>query len=199
MQTVVIENPVINSPFAEPRRHFRFTEDGISNEIVEARRVSQYFIPIAPPRKKGATQLACDTEWTADRIQENQFINQVHERVSVWRRRGHPGVTKTTARRGKCRGPRVAAHNQVYDRTNDAISLDEIECALILGGIATREDCCGSLPRSVREAPQFTKQWRRMRAATRRCENSHKNQPPHRQYWLYNLMRQHMVLALTCC
>jgi hypothetical protein len=25
----LIENPVINSPFAEPRRHFRFTDDGI--------------------------------------------------------------------------------------------------------------------------------------------------------------------------
>jgi hypothetical protein len=33
MQQVVIENPVINSPFQEPKRHFRFTEDGITDEI----------------------------------------------------------------------------------------------------------------------------------------------------------------------
>lgn len=39
MSQVVIENPVINSPFDEPRRHFRFTDEGITNEIVEARRV----------------------------------------------------------------------------------------------------------------------------------------------------------------
>ena len=47
MRSVVIENPIINSPFAEPCRHFRFDDEGITNEIVESRRVSQYFIPIA--------------------------------------------------------------------------------------------------------------------------------------------------------
>jgi type III restriction enzyme len=35
---VIIENPVINSPFAEPLRHFRFDDDGITNEIVSSRR-----------------------------------------------------------------------------------------------------------------------------------------------------------------
>jgi hypothetical protein len=30
---VVIENPVINSPFAEPQRHFRFSDEGICMEI----------------------------------------------------------------------------------------------------------------------------------------------------------------------
>ena len=34
MTQVVIENPVLNSPFKEPKRHFRFTEDGIPDEIV---------------------------------------------------------------------------------------------------------------------------------------------------------------------
>ncbi len=29
MKQVVIENPTINSPFEEPKRHFRFTEEGI--------------------------------------------------------------------------------------------------------------------------------------------------------------------------
>ena len=49
MAQVVIENPILNSPFAEPRRHFRFTEDGITDEIVETRRVSAYFVPIPAP------------------------------------------------------------------------------------------------------------------------------------------------------
>jgi type III restriction enzyme len=75
MKQVVIENPVLNSPFEEPKRHFRFSDEGITNEIVEARRVSSYFIPIAQPKKKGkAAQLAFDTEWTKDRIEENIFI-----------------------------------------------------------------------------------------------------------------------------
>ncbi len=53
MSQVVIENPIINSPFDEPNRHFRFTDEGITNEEVEGRRSSSYFIPIAKPKKKG--------------------------------------------------------------------------------------------------------------------------------------------------
>lgn len=43
---VLIENPVINSPFEEPQRHFRFADNGITDEIVPGRRRSTYFIPI---------------------------------------------------------------------------------------------------------------------------------------------------------
>jgi type III restriction enzyme len=93
---VIIENPVINSPFEEPKRHFRFSDDGITNEIVLGRRVSSYFVPIAPPKKRGK-QLSFETEWTKERIQENTFINQVRGRVAIWRQGGHLGVTRTTA------------------------------------------------------------------------------------------------------
>jgi len=34
MSQVVIENPIINSPFDEPTRHFRFSDEGITDEIV---------------------------------------------------------------------------------------------------------------------------------------------------------------------
>jgi hypothetical protein len=34
---VVIDNPILNSPFTEPARHFRFDDDGITNEIAEGR------------------------------------------------------------------------------------------------------------------------------------------------------------------
>lgn len=71
MRQVVIENPVINSPFSEPTRHYRFDDEGITSEIVESSRVSSYFIPIAKPRKKGG-QLVLDTEWTQDRVKENE-------------------------------------------------------------------------------------------------------------------------------
>ena len=99
MQDVVIENPILNSPFWEPSRHFRFSDEGITNDVVETRRVSSYFIPIAPPKKKGkAAQLAFDTEWTKDRIEENEFINRIRGRVSVWRKGNYEGITRTTRR-----------------------------------------------------------------------------------------------------
>ncbi|HEX9653709.1 MAG TPA: DEAD/DEAH box helicase family protein [bacterium] len=97
MKQVIIENPVLNSPFSEPKRHFRFSDEGITNEIIEERRVSSYFIPIAKPKKKGR-QLTFETEWTQERVQENKFINQIRERVSRWRSGGYVGITKTTAR-----------------------------------------------------------------------------------------------------
>jgi type III restriction enzyme len=93
---VVIENPVINSPFDEPRRHFKFSDDGITDEILVGRRVSSYFMPVPGTKKKGK-QLLIDTEWTQDRLEENRFINQVRGRVAQWRLGGHVGLTKTTA------------------------------------------------------------------------------------------------------
>jgi len=99
MPDVVIENPILNSPFEEPVRHFKFSDEGITNEIVEARRVSSYFIPIAKPKKKGkVAQLAFDTEWTKDRIEENVFINRIRGRVSLWRKGNYEGITKITRR-----------------------------------------------------------------------------------------------------
>ena len=38
--TDLIDNPVINSPFEEPQRHFRFDDNGITDEIVPGRRWS---------------------------------------------------------------------------------------------------------------------------------------------------------------
>jgi Type III restriction enzyme, res subunit. len=96
---VVIENPVINSPYEEPKRYFRFTDEGITNEVVEPRRISSYFIPIAKPKKKSnQRELSFDTEWTQDRIKENKFINQIRDRLALWRTGGYGGLTKTTAR-----------------------------------------------------------------------------------------------------
>ncbi|MDO8616111.1 MAG: DEAD/DEAH box helicase family protein [Dehalococcoidia bacterium] len=95
MSDVTIENPILNSPYEEPRRHFRFEEDGITNDVVETRRVSSYFMPIAATKKKGK-QLAFDTEWTKDRVEENKFINRVRGRVAQWRSGGYTGITKTT-------------------------------------------------------------------------------------------------------
>ncbi|HMC11621.1 MAG TPA: hypothetical protein VKH44_10035, partial [Pirellulaceae bacterium] len=64
MSQVVIENPIINSPFDEPNRHFRFTDEGITNQTVDGRRTSSYFVPIAKSKKKGSKQRQFDTEWT---------------------------------------------------------------------------------------------------------------------------------------
>ena len=100
MKQVIIENPVINSPFSEPQRHFKFDEGGITDQIVERRRQSEYFIPIPKPKRKQTNQTLIDfgAAWTGDRLEENQFINDVRERVTLWRRGGYKGVTPITRR-----------------------------------------------------------------------------------------------------
>ena len=99
MRQVVIENPVINSPYSEPTRHYLFSDVGITNEIEETRRRSSYFVPIPPPKKKNPQQLGLGTGWTAERIKENDFINKIRERVAQWRKGRYTGLTtRTTAR-----------------------------------------------------------------------------------------------------
>ncbi|MGA2441077.1 MAG: DEAD/DEAH box helicase family protein [Tepidisphaeraceae bacterium] len=93
---MIIENPVINSPFAEPQRHFKFDEDGITDQIAETRRVSSYFIPIAQPKKR-AKQLTL-SDWMADRIEENKTVNAIRQRVKIWREGKYPDVTRATTR-----------------------------------------------------------------------------------------------------
>ena len=97
---VVIANPIINSPFDEPQRHFRFDDDGITDDVVDMRRSSSYFVPIAKPKTKGkAKQLAFDTEWTQDRIEENRMVNAIRGYVKPWREgRYTDDVSRVTAR-----------------------------------------------------------------------------------------------------
>ena len=94
---VVIEDPILNSPFTEPTRHFKFTDEGITDEIIDARRISSYFVPIPRSKKKGK-QLQFETEWTQDRIEENKHVNRIRQRVAKWREGGYLGVTSTTSR-----------------------------------------------------------------------------------------------------
>ncbi|MFA7236203.1 MAG: DEAD/DEAH box helicase family protein [Phycisphaeraceae bacterium] len=93
---VVIENPVINSPFREPTRHFRFDDDGITDTIDDGRRTSGYFVPIAQSRKRGQKQMVFETEWTKDRIVENKLVNDIRRKVKLWREGGYLDSTPTT-------------------------------------------------------------------------------------------------------
>ncbi len=97
MKQIVIENPVLNSPFAVPTRHWKFTDEGITNEKVERRRPSAYFVPIPPPKKKGK-QLEMQSQWTQDRVQTNPDVDKIRIKVSQWRQGGYVGITKTTSR-----------------------------------------------------------------------------------------------------
>jgi type III restriction enzyme len=90
-----IENPIINSPFLAPSRHFKFDDDGITDEIVESRRRSAYFVPIPASKKKSGAQPDL-FNLTEERVEENVLINDIRSRVNQWREMGYPSTTATT-------------------------------------------------------------------------------------------------------
>jgi type III restriction enzyme len=94
----IIHNPIINSPYRAPEQYFRFDDEGITNEKVPGRRPSQYFIPVPRPRKRGQQVELEFAEFTADKIRQNDFVNQVRQRVDIWRSQRYPHVTPTTRR-----------------------------------------------------------------------------------------------------
>lgn len=97
MPQVVIENPILNSPYEEPSSYRLFDDDGITNNTAAGRRPSSYFVPIAAPKKKGK-QLAFETEWIKERQRENDEVNRIRAKVTQWRQGGYVGVTPTSRR-----------------------------------------------------------------------------------------------------
>ncbi len=94
-----IENPILNSPFDPPSRHFAFDADGITDEVVEGRRRSTHLTPIPPVKR--ARKAQAEIEYVGEgteRVVENAFINQVRDRVDRWRQMGYPNVTVTSRR-----------------------------------------------------------------------------------------------------
>ena len=94
---VVIENPILNSPFEEPKRHFVFDDDGITDEIVEARRVLLVLHPDPAAEEEGQAARAPGV-WTADRSRRTTSSTTSAAGSPSWRSGGYPGVTPTTAR-----------------------------------------------------------------------------------------------------
>src|SRR5437868_3013234 len=89
-----IANPILNSPYREPNRHFRFdANDQITNTIDAGRRGSSYFLPIAAPKKKGAPGLFDALE---EKKTESGHVNRIRQLVKQWRERGWPDITPVT-------------------------------------------------------------------------------------------------------
>jgi integrase len=99
MRQVIIENPIINSPFEEPKRHFKFDDAGITDQVEQSRRISCYFIPIAQPKKKANQKQLSFDDWNQTRVEENKTINDIRRAVKLWREgRYSDDVTRVTAR-----------------------------------------------------------------------------------------------------
>ncbi len=105
------EQPVLNSPYEYPSRHWELDETGQpTRKIIERRRPAQFITPIPQPRKRKGTsteQAALvfgdgkDLSTEKQQYEHTAIINSVRQQVDRWRSLSNPSqwqVTPETAR-----------------------------------------------------------------------------------------------------
>ncbi|TVS20980.1 MAG: restriction endonuclease, partial [Planctomycetaceae bacterium] len=100
------EQPILNSPYGYPGRHWRLEGGMPTDDIIERRRLAEYLTPIPKPkRQKAQSELDfSDRKAVADdqeRYDPIPVINRVRLLVNKWREIPNPAdwrVTPETAR-----------------------------------------------------------------------------------------------------
>jgi type III restriction enzyme len=98
---VSLDNPILNSPFRMPSRHWELDAKGMpTGNAVEGRRESAYIVPIPQTKRTaGQDEFAYDVEGAAN-ARSNDLVNRIRGRVDAWRKlpAGQWGVTYETQR-----------------------------------------------------------------------------------------------------
>src|SRR6476659_2220159 len=93
MSNPFFEQPILNSPYERPGRHWELDENGQPTQrIIESRRKADFITPIPPPRKRKTSrqeQMIYD-EGAGLSTKEQQYehsstINSVRTAVETWR------------------------------------------------------------------------------------------------------------------
>src|SRR6266550_725189 len=90
------DDPIINSPFAVPGRHWALDANGaFTSKIETGRRRSEYLVPIPQTKKTRQGRLDFAVETTP-----NTLVNEIRGHIEAWRGlpAGQAGVTHETAR-----------------------------------------------------------------------------------------------------
>lgn len=137
--TAVIDNPILNSPFAEPSRHWVLDENGIPTGVpADGRRRSEFVVPVPPPKHKVKTQASLDLEDEYGLRKPNDYINEIRSKVGAWRSLGEAGlrsaVTPVTAR--------LLRHWRDPERTRKLFfcQIEAAETAIWLAEVAPRSE-----------------------------------------------------------
>jgi len=88
MPQTTIDRLIINSPYEEPRRHWRYERETRTFSLVEGRRPAGYVVASGESK-------AFDDPGI---FMEIPLVNQIRPRVAVWRTAGYPGVSSITKR-----------------------------------------------------------------------------------------------------
>jgi type III restriction enzyme len=88
MPRTTIDRLIINSPYEEPARHWRYDRETRTFDLVEGRRPAGYVV--ASPDSRAFDDPGI--------FVEIPLVNQIRPRVKAWREAGYPGVTSVTKR-----------------------------------------------------------------------------------------------------
>jgi type III restriction enzyme len=88
MPRTTIDRLIINSPYEEPKYHWRYDRETRTFELAEGRRPAGYVVASGDSR-------AFDDPGI---FVEIPLVNQIRPRVKAWREAGYPGVTSITRR-----------------------------------------------------------------------------------------------------
>ena len=144
MTNPFFDQPVLNSPYECPSRHWELDEDGQPTQgIVERRRAAEFITPIPKPRRRRRSQaeLVFDEaarELEAERQQYDltQIINGVRHQVELWRNLPNPSQWRVT--------PETAwllqhwRHHQFSDIRPFFCQIEAVETAIWLTEVAPR-------------------------------------------------------------
>lgn len=108
MHPTFFDQPILNSPYEHPSRHWELDDTGQPTQrIVERRRKAEFITPIPKPKRRRTEQLEMVVDEGAglstaeDRYELTRNINELRQHVDAWRQlpSAHDwGVTPETAR-----------------------------------------------------------------------------------------------------
>lgn len=97
-QINAVANPIINSPYEEPKQHWHI-EAGQQPRIEPGRRPASYFLRV-PERAGRGRRAAGQREMFEEDIKGNEYLldlaNLLRQRVQEWRDRDYQGATRVT-------------------------------------------------------------------------------------------------------
>jgi len=88
MPRTTIDRLIINSPYEEPKQHWRYERETRTFDLVEGRRPAGYVVASGDSK-------AFDDPGI---FVEIPLVNQIRPRVKAWREAGYPGITAITKR-----------------------------------------------------------------------------------------------------
>ena len=81
-----IDNPILNSPFLAPTRHWRLDDAGIPTDSPDdGRRASEYIVPVPPSSHQTGKQATLDLDADTGERKSNDHVNELRTKVGLWR------------------------------------------------------------------------------------------------------------------